>query len=769
MGKLLAGHFFNVLFDGLEGWLAIACYPGEGIFQAGKGPTHTVFFKWPQQRDDAVAYVMLNKHKDLYTVPTLFKTKNNRTAANASVGQVIYADADQADPDVFRMEPTMVVESSPNRFHLYWQVEGDTYDPMELAKYSRRIAHAHKGNGCDISGWDVGQLLRIPQSTNNKPHLDAPWIVDGYINGGGYILTRFSDSYPAVIEARTASGERDYPTTLPGLEQAVNYILGTTLWDLYSKKVVKEHGRESRRSVRMWKLLSELSRLGIPIEAAFVIAQHAGCNKYAQDGRPIDELWKEVCKAYDDPANQAPNTELDHDELEKFRQIEAEMQASSPMPDALTGTYVQHAVQFLSDVERIQVPHDTIVDRYVTWAAGKTDAAAQYQCAGILTVLATVFADFAYPATKFRMGGLNLWFMILGGTTRSRKSTARYMMLDTLAALETEEYQYDLGSDVTGEGLTVELADHPGRSKLLNRDEVHGMFRETGAKSYLSGLKETITELYDGFVRGRLRATTKKTKSARTAFNMFLSGVTEDVTETLTMRDFLSGFLARFLIAYAEPPERTPESVYMQQMDEPNRFSLGTDGTVQVTAVVDVEWEEIIADIVRARAFWEGLTKPGSQTDIGFAKDAWRRVNEFNWDVGAAAEKHDLKEALEPTADRMVKSVIKVACLLAMVEGKTEVEMPHVLKTIDMAEEWFGFLLILAGKIRESEWQRRQDEVEAALMKFGEAVAWSKAYNSVRGRFRPKEFSEIIEALEHGARVRITHYNGNRIINKLGW
>src|SRR5690606_25918260 len=130
---------------------------------------------------------------------------------------------------------------------------------------------------------------------------------------------------------------------------------------------------------------------------------------------------------------------------------------------------------------------------------------------------AAVFGDFGYPATRFKMGGLNLWFLVLGGTTRSRKSTARHMMLDTLEALEEPgKYSYDLGSDVTSEGLTVELAENPGRSLVMDLDEGHGLCNESSSKNCLSRLKKTPTELYDGRERGRVRSSSSKTDPAKT-------------------------------------------------------------------------------------------------------------------------------------------------------------------------------------------------------------------------------------------------------------
>lgn len=779
-----AGGFFNLIFHELTGYMCLTTFPGSGKFDASPnvGPTKNHFFKWPEQRDDAVAFVVANKHKDVYFVPTLFKEKGSRKGDNALVGRTVYADADSARPELFKLEPSIVVETSPGRFQLYWRIQGDDdcRDPEKLSRASRRVAYGHAAEGCDTSGWDIGQLLRVPGTTNNKPGLDVPWTVIAEYDGTIFTtLSNIHEQYPPVEPARNKVQQLPPPDAhnLPELDAATRYLSGSgRLHDLFSKRVHKGETREGRsRSERMWNFLSELSRQGVPIEAAFVLAWNAGCNKYEQDGRPQEDLWKEVTKAYADPNNAPPKTELDFQELEMLRAMEVDL-SDLGVPNANPAHEVARRAQaapknglaFLTPVERASVPDNTIVDRYIAWARTRTDAAEGYQRAGILSVLSTVFSDFAYPATKFKMGGLNLWFMILGGTTRSRKSTARGYMLDTLEALESDYYQYDLGSDATAEGLTVELSEDPGRSKLYNRDEVHGLLKEIGAKGYMSGLKETFTELYDGRVRGRLRATSGKTKAARTSFNMFLAGITEDVTENLELRDFGSGFLARFLMEYAEPPPRTKDSVYMEQMDEPARFVQPGSGVPSITAVVDIDHEEIVAEIAQARMFWEGMTKPGHQVPIGFSDEAWKRINDFVWESGNEAARQDLAKEIEPTVDRMAKSVIKVSCLLAMVEQRDQVELRHVVKAISFSEDWFSNLLLLAGKVRESEWAKRQDEIEEALATFGEVVSYAKLYAKVRSRFRPREFAEILEALEFSNRIVLEYQNTTRVVRKLG-
>src|SRR5699024_12515238 len=124
------------------------------------------------------------------------------------------------------------------------------------------------------------------------------------------------------------------------------------------------------------------------------------------------------------------------------------------------------------------------------------------------------------------------------GTTRTRKATVRKYMTRLLRQISDNQFFYDLGSNVTPEGLHNELLKRDGLSSLYHRDEVHGLFSEQKHKHYLAGLQEMMTELYDGTVQGKLRATGDVTSSqpADTCFALYMTDVTENVTEALTQK-----------------------------------------------------------------------------------------------------------------------------------------------------------------------------------------------------------------------------------------
>lgn len=741
---LLAGAYFDFLFGHDEGYACIRTFKG-GRFGHPDGPVQKHWYAWPQKRNEMVAFVLANSTLDLYVVPSLFHDTTSAKASNISHQTCIYVDADGATPELFKVPPSIIMETSPGRHHLFWKT--DTDDPSALCMVGRTISHQHAHQGCDKGGWDAGQLLRIPGSTNNKPRGSGPYYIMATTTGQMYDIEELKEAYPPeLIEVPSGHYEKMPPSnTWPPLEEAEQFFtINFDLQELYTLK-------EGDRSKRMYRLLCEFSRRGLDKVSSMVLAWNAGCNKYAQDGRPPQDLWRELCKAFAEPMNQMATTELAIENHMKVRAAE-EVKAD--------GREVNRRYQFLYPDERAAMPNDMLVDRYVAWAGTVTDAAPAYQRAGIMTVLSAVLGEFGLPPTKFYMGRLNLWFMVLGGTTRSRKSTARHMWLKLLRDLQSEQYIYDLGSDITQEALAEELGEKPGWSSVFHRDEVHGLLGEQMSKGYLAGLQETMTELYDGHVRVRKRvgqagAKKKLGKATTTNFIINFSGVTDHVTNALTAEDFASGYLARFLYVYAEAPKRTRDGERMEQF------------TPNTTKREDMVLLEIKEEIRAVRTFWEKRAKRGVGVRIPFEPAAWERLNDFAWDLGTAAAESDMAKMLEPVADRMAKSILKSACLLAMAEQSTTVKMRHMVKAIELGEEWFNNMMIIATKIRESHWQTQQDEVIAVLDAANGRMTWHAMYRKFRGKFRPKQFEEIITALSESGEVVAKIEARSRIIYRV--
>lgn len=741
--------FFDTLFPKVNdsgrdlGFVAIALFPG-GVYNAETGPTQTHFFAWPSQREDLVAFCLANSDKDVYTVPALFKTRNSRKGSNIGHQWAAYADAEGMPIESARISPTMAVETSEGRHHLYWVTETD--DPQQLIDISRTIAAEHTADGCDPSGWDAGQLLRVPGTSNNKGLRAGrgPWLVPQPKMNATYTMKALISQYPPFSTQDRPSVASDMPPRSDWYysqqsirESAEVFRSSPEVHDLY----VSELRPDQDRSKTLWKLLSLLSRLNVSRITAMHIGWSAKCNKYKIDGRPEEELWQQLCKAYDHPENQPVRNSFSDVGYRK------EADKSEENPENKLAAFAE-SVHVLLPEERDRVPYNTFVDRYQQWASTRTDAPAPYHRAGAATILSAVFGEFGKCPTKFETN-LTLWFFILGPTTRARKTTAMMMWVDFLDELSGEMFPYLLGSDITSEALSMILPDRNGRTSVFYRDEAHGLLYEQAKKRYLAGVREHMTELFTGRARiavrvGNLKEHEERDLSViRTNFLMFLCGTLDQVTASLTINDYQSGHLARFLIAEADPPPVTEESMYTDQFDGQ-------------TPADDVVRQGLINDLFSARSFWMEETAPGETVMVPFDDVTWRRLQKAKYELYKAAETHELKEVLLPTTARMGDSMMKVAILLAMCDREKIVRMPHLLKAMDLTEEWYRSTARVAGKILHSEWAARQNEILASIQARKEGVTEQEIYARFRSKMQEKEIESGLHVLAKAGLIHKT-------------
>ena len=732
------GEFFDLIFGSAPdgGYVNLATFPRGGRFDPSPdaGPTEQLWFAWPQERNTLVATVNSYSHADLYFCPSVFKApEGGRRKENVLWLGVNHADADQAQPEVFRLRPSVTVETSPDRHHLYWLL-ANPGTPEQIEQQNQVIAYTHEDAGCDINGWSSTKLLRVPHTHNNKPGLGQPYRVTSTVEGAMYTSEDVQDAYPlnGAAPLRVHTGEM--PTELPSYADALSMVTKypKIVELLRVKGRAPTRTRQGNRSQLMWALLKEMAENGIPKTAALVLGWEVAYCKVRIRGRHKSEYWREVCRAYE------------HLGVEEKREL---------LAAAATPTHRPPAVELLTKSERERVPV-TIVDRYIGWAATRTDAARQFHEAAIFTILSCIFGEYGKPSSKFEGGYLNTWFLVLGGTTRSRKSTVRKMMTKMLRHVADDQFFYDLGSNVTPEGLHNELLSRDGLSSLFHRDEVHGLLIEQERKHYLAGLQEMLTELYDGTAQGKLRATGNVTssKAVETNFVLYMTGVTEHVTDKLSVEDFQSGHLARFLFVHADPPPTTMESVRIEQDEE----VINEDGLY--VEAEDRAYELLLKELRDAREWWASRVRRGQQVKIFWERDAWERLNEMRYKAILWAENHKHAGVISPTIERTMHTALKMATLLAMAEMQDKVQMHHLLRAVQYVEQCITHLTVVMERMTSTKRTRLLDDIVQTLIQAGnKGVDQHKLYNVFRNDCTMNDFRPMIQDLVAAGQAKINN------------
>jgi hypothetical protein len=726
--------FFAAVFGDGRGLATIVTKGATGEL------TEQRFFEYPERKDEMIAYCNLRTREDIYFSPILFNSPR-RIKENAKTVSVIYSDADTCEPENFLVEPSIIVQTSPDRWHTYWMLTEEA-DPQVAALLSKKIAHAHAHQGCDKSGWNTTKLLRVPNSMNLKRE---PFSVTATTTGQVYTLEDLDLHYGDVeVEPIRELSLAELPANFPDLMSTLGKVQSNPeIIGLY----MTDPSPNSDWSKLLWKLEIALFRQGMTSEEVFVVCRTAKCNKYHSPLRPKrpdadGDLWREVQRAH--ASFLAEGGLVEPVRVEPLEPTVISMEMERP--------------KFLSDEERRDVlEHRSFIDDYVDWATSKTDGALSYQIASAFTVLSCVFSDVGYAVPKYGRMGLNLWFMVLGETTLTRKSTSRNLMLRTIREFEKYSgYQIDIGSDATPEGVTSILSERDGKTSLLHRDEVQGMFKDFMNKTYMASAAERFTELYDGHVPVVIRSGKGKsqTERATTNFVMYLMGIGSKTADVLTTEYFRSGFLARFIYVTAKTPERTREMEDIQQADE-----------LEV-ATKDMVLDRMVRNLYNSVVYWQKKGAPMPRP-IRLSDAALQRFNQFKWEMGNYAENHQEHESIEPSRQRLALSVWKCAILLAMYEQSDEVKVSHLNTAIYYSEDWFANLVEMASAISNSEWQRDVDKLEALVMDKGGRIRYEEAYRKFNNK-RKREFDEMIQALQSQARVQPVVENQKTYLEVIG-
>jgi hypothetical protein len=715
---------------------------------AGK-PVNEKWYSWPEDKELIEQTVDENSNRDVWYSPQLFD-EDRRLKENSSAVATLGADADSCDPQNFRVPPSLVIETSPGSYQVYWKLS-HVADPNETSKINRRIAQVHKDQGCDVAFVNAAKLMRVPNTGNSK-HPGARVIVSEIDDDVEYDIEYFDEVYPVseVPDAQEFASEAMPEGLAEFTTDSSNRVsLMRGLPNSASlNSLLMDNWVADKRSHMRWRLLCELYRLNLPDEAVMALAWWAPSNKYRTDTderRGVKGLWDEAVKAKNTVASGLEKAADDEDyEYDWGDGEEKTVEEKTERTDFLTA-------------EERSTLMVNFIDEWVTWAATKTDAPSEYHRAAAITLLSIIYSEFAHAFPRFGELKLNIWMMVLGRSTKDRKTTSRSYLEKALRALKTDTYDYNLGDDVTPGGISLALHDRAHKASLFSRDEVQGLFKEVLSQGYMAGGLEVFTKLYDGWSGGRIRASGEKKilLSVPVSFVMFMMGILSESTEVLTVTNYRSGFLTRFVYVIGSRPEGY-EAPPLEQGDDKH------DGE-------DLVFNGLTNHLAANRAFWE--TRPDVNRDEGIThrfmadEDAWKRFQEFQAAADKAANNSQYAEVIGTTTERMQITVLKLAALLAMDERSVKIKMRHMLSAISYAGEWFDNAVKVASMVSESEWQRNVDDLEKFINSKGGKTSYAMAYRNFPGK-KAFEFEEMVVALERrGILNRVP--NGNKFVLEL--
>ena len=195
------------------------------------------------------------------------------------------------------------------------------------------------------------------------------------------------------------------------------------------------------------------------------------------------------------------------------------------------------------------------VTEYAETIGRRTDSPTSFHRLTAWVILSTVVGREPYVNLSYGQVHLNLWGMVLGKSSATRKSTAIKKGRDTLREACPNLL---FPNRMSQESMWRELGN--GQKGLFYRDEYAGFLADT-KKDYMRGTRESLAEIYDSpnFWESSLM---KGTFSVKDAYMTHLTGTTIDrFRSEITPLDIESGFAVRFLYAFEDESNETRKPV----------------------------------------------------------------------------------------------------------------------------------------------------------------------------------------------------------------
>src|SRR5690606_12093809 len=197
-----------------------------------------------------------------------------------------WADLDAVDPKQLDPKPTILWASSPGRYQSLYRLS-QSVDAETLEELNQRIAYASKA---DPSGWDAGQVLRVPGTINHK-YDDKP---KGRIFKPTGVIYSLSDlrRYPLPkhhLNGEVTVSEQPFQEVLMQWQE----VIPMEAWHLLEEENVPK----GERSTTLWSLIRSLAEAGLPASAIYSLAKGSNLNKFRCRSDEDKRLKAEVSRA----------------------------------------------------------------------------------------------------------------------------------------------------------------------------------------------------------------------------------------------------------------------------------------------------------------------------------------------------------------------------------------------------------------------------------------------------------------------------------------
>lgn len=683
------------------------------------------WFDWPKDESKILDFIESISDKDV-CVTTATYSMDRRIPEHVGSTSAVWMDSDVCAGDKYRIQPSWSVSTSQGRWQHFWSLS-EPADAMRVSELVHRISIAHDRDGADQSSWPANKIMRVP-GTMNTSH-GFPTVVRAENNGLIHTIEELEQAY-GDVELPDRALIREIPELSVDELPIYSNVLAKLSRELVDLATSEPKVDQDRSRLR-YKLLLELFRANLSYEEVLSVAWHAPASRKwtEDDARGLKGLAAEAMKAAQE-AGAPRDTPVDPYSADSDDDVELA---------------IDKPVVILTEEEREVIQGlPCFIDRYSEFAAERLphDNRA-YDRLNAWEILSLAYMDTGFiprPGGSSK-GRLNFFGAVLGETT-SGKTSSFWLQKSVTRELFHEDPEFNIGGNASESALVKALHARDGRVSYFNSDEASGVFKVWIGQDWTSGMRERITELYDGEVNPLLRSGKGESvlQTSVALFNVYLAGTQRGIMEYMTSELFHSGFIPRFIFAIGKPRQTDYNSYAIRQDEDPEHYA-GFDPAARQMAA------EMRQNRAAIREYY-GTNEVPIRLDTFAAK----RIQDAAYALDREYRGHVMWDMIQPSIIRWQNNVHKAACLLAMDDRRTEVNLSDMLHALSAGEEWFTNMLRIISRLNANSFERACSDIYAFVAGRGGRIGKTALFRRFK-QFTDWEMQNYLRSLQNQRRV----------------
>ena len=398
---------------------------------------------------------------------------------------------------------------------------------------------------------------------------------------------------------------------------------------------------------------------------------------------------------------------------------------------------IENATKLADPPFNIEIfPGTSFIRKYVETMMEFTDAYPEYHLCCAFSLLSTAVDKNIEIMVKPRVKYTNTWFLMIGDSTISRKTTSLDLMRDVLSFAGLDNKL--IAEEFSIEAFIDELESKP--HALFMKDEI-GNFVSTFKKVYGLGVDTLFCTLYNS-PSSYTRKLRKRTITIQDPYlNIIATGTLRSIVGYLSEKDIDTGFLPRFLIVM---PERYKPRKRIDKLDP----------QLENKKIELAGWLRELHETITKLVEWNNAKLPAN-----FSDEALDRFNSYTEEKEKEIfDMHDVdRSRWSAIFGRLSENILKIAVLIKLSYRETidELKMKpfdltisesEVEKAIKIVDELFGTYAYRFMISVECNTETNVVEKLASIIQKEGEIDRSTALK--RSKLKKKDFEEALETLK---------------------